>query len=97
MVVRRIDTPGEASPHVACRKISRSPKSVVNSNCSLRKTRVSRLASSGIRSSGELECANVETLEARNFEVTWLVDVTWDDVDTWDVCHVSVSFEPMED
>jgi hypothetical protein len=23
-------------------------------------------------------------------------DVTWMDVDTWDVCHMSVGFEPME-
>jgi hypothetical protein len=29
-------------------------------------------------------------------EVMWLADVTWDDVDTWDVCHVSVSFEHLE-
>jgi hypothetical protein len=29
-------------------------------------------------------------------EVTWLIDVTWDDVDIWDVCHVSVSFEHLE-
>jgi hypothetical protein len=26
-------------------------------------------------------------------EVTWLADVTGDDMDTWDVHHVSVSFE----
>jgi hypothetical protein len=25
-------------------------------------------------------------------EVTWLANVTWDDLDTWDVCHMSVSF-----
>jgi hypothetical protein len=29
-------------------------------------------------------------------KVTWLANVTWDDVDTYDVCHVSVSFEHME-
>jgi hypothetical protein len=29
-------------------------------------------------------------------EVTWLADVTWDDVDTWDVYHMLVSFEHME-
>jgi hypothetical protein len=29
-------------------------------------------------------------------KVTWLVDVTWDDMDTWDVCHVSVRFEILE-
>jgi hypothetical protein len=29
-------------------------------------------------------------------EVTWLADVTWDDMDTWDVCHMSVSFEHLE-
>jgi hypothetical protein len=29
-------------------------------------------------------------------EVMWLVDVTWDDVDTWDVCHMSVIFEHLE-
>jgi hypothetical protein len=27
---------------------------------------------------------------------TWLADVAWDDVDTWDVCHVSVRFEILE-
>jgi hypothetical protein len=67
----------------------------------LRKTCVSRLAISRIQSLGELECASVEiearSSEARNSKVTWLMDITWDDVDTWDVCHVSVSFEPMED
>jgi hypothetical protein len=30
-------------------------------------------------------------------KVMWLVDVTWDDVDTWDVCQVSVSFEHVDD
>jgi hypothetical protein len=30
-------------------------------------------------------------------KVTWLADVTWDDVDTWDVRHVSVSFEHAND
>jgi hypothetical protein len=30
-------------------------------------------------------------------EVTWLGDVTWDDMDTWDVCHMSVSFEHAYD
>jgi hypothetical protein len=30
-------------------------------------------------------------------KVTWLADVTWDDVDTWDVHHVSVSFEHVDD
>jgi hypothetical protein len=29
-------------------------------------------------------------------EVTWLAYVTWDDVETWDVCHVSVIFEHWE-
>jgi hypothetical protein len=29
-------------------------------------------------------------------EVVWLVDITWDDVDTWDVCHMLVIFEHME-
>jgi hypothetical protein len=29
-------------------------------------------------------------------EVAWLVDVTWDDMDTWDVCHVSVIFKHLE-
>jgi hypothetical protein len=29
-------------------------------------------------------------------KVTWLADVTWDDMDTWDVCHVSVHFEHMD-
>jgi hypothetical protein len=30
-------------------------------------------------------------------EVTWLVDVTRDEVDTWDMRHVSVSFEHVDD
>ena len=29
-------------------------------------------------------------------EVTWLADITRDDMDTWYVCHMSVSFEHME-
>jgi hypothetical protein len=44
-----------------------------------------------VRRSGELECASVKSSEARSPEVTWPADVTRDDVDTWDVCHVSVS------
>jgi hypothetical protein len=52
---------------------------------------------SGVRCSGGTKFAKEKSFEAQNFEVTWLVDITWDDVDTWDVCHVSVSFEPMED
>jgi hypothetical protein len=35
-------------------------------------------------------------VDPRILEVTWLVDVTWDNMDTWDVCHVSVSFEHLE-
>jgi hypothetical protein len=31
------------------------------------------------------------------FEVTWLADVTNDDVETWDVFHVLVSFEHADD
>jgi hypothetical protein len=50
------------------------------------------LSSSKIWSSRDLRNASV-----KSFEVTWLADVIWDDVDTWDVCHVSVSFEPVED
>jgi hypothetical protein len=30
-------------------------------------------------------------------KVTWLADVTWDDVDTWDVFYVTVSFEHADD
>jgi hypothetical protein len=29
-------------------------------------------------------------------KVTWLADVTWDDMDTWDVFHVSVNFGHLE-
>jgi hypothetical protein len=29
-------------------------------------------------------------------KVKWLAEVTWDDVETWDVCHVSVIFEHMD-
>jgi hypothetical protein len=38
----------------------------------------------------------VEIFEALNSEVMWLVNITYDDVDTWDVCHMSISFENME-
>jgi hypothetical protein len=30
-------------------------------------------------------------------EVTWIADVTGDDMETWDVCHVLVSFEHAND
>jgi hypothetical protein len=30
-------------------------------------------------------------------EVRWLADITGDDVDTWNVCHVSLSFEHADD
>ena len=30
-------------------------------------------------------------------EVTWLTDVTGDDMDIWDMHHVSVSFEHADD
>jgi hypothetical protein len=55
------------------------------------------LSSSEIQSSRYLRNPSVKSFEARNSKVTWLADITWDDVDTWDVCHVSMSFEPMED
>jgi len=29
-------------------------------------------------------------------KVMWLADVTKDDVDTWDVCHVLVIFEHVD-
>jgi hypothetical protein len=56
-----------------------------------------RLSSSKIQSSERFEESKRKIFRSPKFEVTWLTDVTWDDVDTWDVCHVSVSFEPMED
>ena len=31
------------------------------------------------------------------FEVAWLEDVTGDDMDTWDVHHMSVIFEHADD
>jgi hypothetical protein len=36
-------------------------------------------------------------VDSRIYEVTWLVDVTGDDMDTWDVRHVSISFEHADD
>jgi hypothetical protein len=33
---------------------------------------------------------------SRRSEVVSHDDVTWMDVDSWDVCHVLVCFEPME-
>jgi hypothetical protein len=56
-----------------------------------------RLSSTEIQSLGDLRSASVKSSEAQNFEVTWLADVTRDDVDTWDVCHMSMSFEHVED
>jgi hypothetical protein len=35
-------------------------------------------------------------VDPKIFEVMWLAYVTGDDMDTWDVCHASVSFEHME-
>jgi hypothetical protein len=35
-------------------------------------------------------------VDPRISEVTWLTDVTRDDVDTWDGYHMSVIFEHME-
>jgi hypothetical protein len=43
------------------------------------------------RRSGETGYAKVKSPEARSLRVTWPADITRDDVDTWDVCHVSVS------
>jgi len=36
-------------------------------------------------------------VDPRISKVTWLTDVTGDDMDTWDVCHMSVSFEHVDD
>lgn len=36
-------------------------------------------------------------MDPGSFEVTWLVDVIGNDVDTWDVCHVLVSVENVDD
>jgi hypothetical protein len=36
-------------------------------------------------------------VDPRIFKVTWLVDITRDDVDTWDVRHMLVSFEHADD
>jgi len=29
-------------------------------------------------------------------KVTWLMNITWDGMETWDVCHVLVIFEHLE-
>jgi hypothetical protein len=50
-----------------------------------------KFRSSGVRRLGEMGYAKVKSSEARSPEVTWPADVTKDDVDTWDVCHMSVS------
>jgi hypothetical protein len=42
------------------------------------------------------ELPKPEVLKSRRAEVVSHDDATWMDVDTWDVCHVSVGFEPME-
>jgi hypothetical protein len=36
-------------------------------------------------------------VDPRISEVTWILDVTGDDMDTWDVCHVSVIFKHTDD
>jgi hypothetical protein len=43
------------------------------------------------------ELPKPEALKPRRAEVVIHDDVTWIDVDTWVVCHMSVGFEPMED
>jgi hypothetical protein len=35
-------------------------------------------------------------VDLRISDVTWLADVTWDDVDTWNVCHMLVIFDHLE-
>jgi hypothetical protein len=67
------------------------PKSGVNLDRSSQETCVRRSTCSGVRRSGETGYAKVKSPEARSPRVTWPADVTRDDVDTWDVCHVSVS------
>jgi hypothetical protein len=36
-------------------------------------------------------------VDPRISEVTWLANVTREDMETWDVCHMSVSFEHVND
>jgi hypothetical protein len=67
------------------------PNSVVNPDHSSQETCVRRSACSRVWHSGETRCAKVKSPEAQSPRVMWLADVTRDDVDTWDVCHVSVS------
>jgi hypothetical protein len=45
------------------------------------------------------KCASLKTPrspEDQRVEVMRHDDVTWDDMDTWDVCHVSVIFGHLE-
>jgi hypothetical protein len=42
------------------------------------------------------ELPKPEVLKPQRDKVVGHGDVTWFDVDTWDVCHVSVGFEPMD-
>jgi hypothetical protein len=56
-----------------------------------------RLSSLEIWSLGDLRSASIKSSEAKNFKVTWLMEITWDDVDTCNVYHMSMHFEPMED
>jgi hypothetical protein len=59
-----------------------------------------RVEKSGSSEFGRLEGSKRESFQKPKFRssgVAWHDDVTWIDVDTWVVCHVSVGFEPMED
>jgi hypothetical protein len=84
--VNRVETPKVPKPEAPK---SRSPED--NLDHSSKETHVRRSTCSGIRRSGETGYAKVKSPEARSPEVTWPADVTRDDMDTWDVCHMSVS------
>jgi hypothetical protein len=58
---------------------------------SSKETCVRRSACSRIQRSGETGYAEVKSPKSESSKVTLHVDVTRDDLDTWDVCHMSVS------
>jgi hypothetical protein len=67
------------------------PNSRVNSDHLSQETHVRRSTCLGVQCSGETGCAKVKSSEAQSPGVTRPTNVTRDDMDTWDVCHVSVS------
>jgi hypothetical protein len=50
-----------------------------------------------IQNSRDWKEAGINNSEARNYGVTWHDDVIRNDMDRWDVCHMSMGFTPTKD